>query len=89
MSRLFILFVLIVVGVVGLGFYRGWWRFASDSTGTKVHLNVTVDKDKIQEDKQEALEKVQDLRQELYDKVTTGTEESKDDEVHHERPHQN
>ncbi len=39
-----------MAGVVGLGFYRGWWNFASDSTNTKVHLNVTVDKDRIQED---------------------------------------
>ena len=51
MKGLLSVLVLVVAVVVGLGFYRGWWSLASDSTDTKLQLNVPVEKDKIQEDK--------------------------------------
>lgn len=76
MKGMFIALVLVVAVVVGLGFYRGWWNFASESTDTKVHLNVTVDKDKIQEDKKNALGKVQDFGHQVNDKATVPTEKS-------------
>ncbi len=86
---MFIALVLVVAAVIGLGFYRGWWNFASDSTGTKVHLNVTVDKDKIQEDKKNALGKVQDFGQQVKDKATTATEKSKHEAAPPVQPPQN
>lgn len=61
MKAFLALILLLAAMVVGLGFYRGWWSFESDTTGTKVHLNVTVDKDVIQEDRKAAAEKMQDL----------------------------
>lgn len=77
MKGLIAVLVLVVAVVVALGFYRGWWSLASDSTDSKVHLNVTVDKDKLQEDKTSAMEKVQGLGHEVKEKATAPTAESK------------
>ena len=35
MKGLLIVLVLIVAGVVGLGFYQGWFHFTSGTTGNK------------------------------------------------------
>jgi acetolactate synthase regulatory subunit len=69
MSRLLLLLVLIVACIVGMGYYLEWFHVGSESDGDKVHINVTVDKDKIQEDKKKALEKVHDLGHPLKDKA--------------------
>ncbi len=47
--------------VAGIGYYRGW--FHSESIGTPGHdaVTVTVDKDKISQDKASAEQQVQDL----------------------------
>ncbi len=86
---MFIALVLVVAAVIGLGFYRGWWNFASDSTGAKVHLNVTVDKDKIQEDKKNGLGRVQDFGHQVKDRVTVPTKKSKDEAAPSMQPPQN
>jgi len=47
-----VLFVLLV-GVVALGFYRGWFALSSshpDIGSDKVNVNLTVDRGKMQED---------------------------------------
>lgn len=77
MKGVFTVLVLIVAVVVVLGFYRSWWSFASDSSDTKVHLNVTVDKDKIQEDKTRAQETMQELAHPVKDKTAAPTGQSK------------
>jgi uncharacterized protein HemX len=69
MKRLLSVLVLVVAGVVGLGFYLGWFQVASDSADHKIHITATVDKDKFQEDEKKALEKVQDLGHQVKDKV--------------------
>jgi hypothetical protein len=46
---LFVLF-LIVVGVVCLGFYQGWFGVSSDSTDGKHHVTFTEDPNKIKAD---------------------------------------
>ena len=56
--RFVIVIVLIVAGVVALGFYRGWFHLTSDSATDKPNVTVTVDKDKVQQDKQRAKDKV-------------------------------
>jgi hypothetical protein len=61
--RPLIVLVLIVAGVVALGFYRGWFHVTSESSAAKPAITVTVDKDKIQRDKNDAQKKVQDLKQ--------------------------
>jgi hypothetical protein len=45
--------LVLVVGVVAVGFYRGWFSLSSrspDAGSNKVNVNLTVDRDKIQED---------------------------------------
>lgn len=59
MNRMFIVVGLIVVCVVGLGFYFGYFGISSDSADGKSHLTLTVDQKKIQEDEKKAVEKVQ------------------------------
>jgi hypothetical protein len=69
MKRLLCVLVLLVAGVVGLGFYQGWCQLASDSSDRKIHITATVDKDKFQEDEKKALEKIHDLRHQVKEKA--------------------
>jgi len=57
-SRLLTLLFIIVVCVVGLGFYLGWFQISSDSADGTSHINLSVHQKKIQEDEHKALEKV-------------------------------
>jgi len=59
MNRLLIVVGLIVVCVVGLGFYFGYFRIDSDSTDGTTHIVLTVEQKKIQEAERKAREKVQ------------------------------
>ena len=54
MKRLVVVLLVVVLGIVGVGFYRGWF---------------TINQDKIQEDEQRAKEKVQELTQEVKAKT--------------------
>jgi hypothetical protein len=63
MKRLFIVLLVVVVGLGGFGFYRGWF---------------TVNQDKIQQDEQKAKEKVRELTQELKPKTSEGTDKVKE-----------
>jgi hypothetical protein len=65
---------LIVVIIAGLGFYMGWFHVSSGSDGGNSHVTVSVDKDRIQKDKDKALDTVEDLGQPAKDKVETTVE---------------
>jgi hypothetical protein len=78
-----IVIVLVAAGVVGLGFYLGWFRVSSGGGGGESNVTLTVDTDKIQEDANKAQEKVHDLGHRVKEpaatgKATTPTEKSKD-----------
>lgn len=65
------------IAVVGFGFYRGWWTVSSDKgPDNKTHIDITVNKDKLSEDKKAALEKVHAVEQKVKDKVTGTTEKA-------------
>lgn len=52
---LFKVLVVMVLAVVGIGFYRDWFEVSSGRTGSgggQVDVNLTVDTDKAQEDAQ-------------------------------------
>jgi len=68
----------IVVVVGGLGFYMGWFHFSSGSDDNNAHVTVSVDKGQIQEDKDKAVDKVQDLGQHARDKVATTTQKAQE-----------
>jgi len=58
----FIGVVIVLLAVVaGIGYYRGWFRTESNSTGGHDAVTVTVDKDKINQDKASAEQQVQYL----------------------------
>jgi len=78
MKRLLFLILLIGVGVIGLGFYRGWFRVESDSADGKSNVTLSVNEEKFQDDKKEAVADVQGLEHKAKDKVAGLSEKSVD-----------
>ncbi len=74
MRAILIFVVLLLVGIAGLGFYRGWFQISSDrdNTENRVNTTFTVDEDKIREDK----EKVQELGQQAKEKTGDAVKQS-------------
>jgi hypothetical protein len=61
MKVVVIVVVVLAIGIVSLGFYRGWFTFSSNKADEKSNVTLTVDQDKFTKDKDAALDKVQDL----------------------------
>lgn len=70
MSRLLTVLVLVAVGVIGLGFYLGWFSFSSTRTGDKVDVNVTIDQEKMRQDKEGVRKKAQEVEQKVKERVS-------------------
>jgi hypothetical protein len=73
-KKLFAVVVVLVLVVIGVGFYRGWFALSSpsaDQGSNKVNVNLTVDRDKIQED----AAAVQNKTAELTGTATEGANE--------------
>jgi hypothetical protein len=64
--------------VVALIVYLGWFHFSSGRDGENPHVTVSVDKGRIQQDKDKALDKVKDLGQQAQDKVETATQKARE-----------
>ena len=69
MKTLLVVIVLLVAGIAGLGFYRGWFRLSTDNADQKPSATITVDKDKIRDDEQIAKEKVHNFGQGAKEKT--------------------
>lgn len=54
MGRLLFVLILIVAGVVGFGFYRGWFQMNSSSGDGSTNIELKVDKNKIKADEKKA-----------------------------------
>ena len=78
MKGMIFVLVLLVAGVVGLGFYMGWFQVSSGSDGNKASITLSVDKDKIQEDKDKAVNKVQDVGQPAKETTSATTEKAQE-----------
>jgi hypothetical protein len=78
MKRLLFLLVLIAIGIVGLGFYRGWFKIGTDSADGNSNVTLTVNKEKFQEDKKEAVAEVHGVGNRTKDKVAEPTEMTSD-----------
>jgi hypothetical protein len=50
MNRILLVLFLVVLCVVGVGFYRGWFATETDSSGGKSNINFSVDREKIKDD---------------------------------------
>lgn len=73
MKGVLIFLFVIVIAVVGFGFYRGWWSISSTKDAdNKVHVDFTVDKEKLSEDEKAALKKVHPGEQTVKDAGTAG-----------------
>jgi hypothetical protein len=66
MKALFLVAVVLLVGIAGVGFYRGWFGLSTDNTDQKPSATLTVDKDKIHADE----EKVQAFGHEAKEKLS-------------------
>jgi hypothetical protein len=69
MGRLLAALVVLAIAVAGLGYYLGWFGVATENTSKTTNINVTVDKEKIQEDAEKAKEKVQDAGQKVKESI--------------------
>jgi hypothetical protein len=78
MNRFLVVLVLLVIAVVGLGFYMGWFRLSSDQKDEKTNINLTIDEDKFRKDKDRMIEKVQEAGESVKEKTKTATEKVKD-----------
>jgi flagellar basal body-associated protein FliL len=78
MNRFLVLMILIVAGVLGLGFYLRWFHVGSNSADGQSNVTFTVDKDKIKEDEQNVVKKVQGLGHHVKDEAAGPTEKTKD-----------
>jgi hypothetical protein len=61
MIRLLGMLVVLLIVVAAIGYYRGWFHAESTETNGQRSVTVTVDKDKINQDKASAQQQVQDL----------------------------
>lgn len=59
MKTLLVVFALLLLGIAGLGLYRGWFTFSMMSTDQKPSATFTVDKDKIHADEERVKERLQ------------------------------
>jgi hypothetical protein len=76
MKGILVVLVLLVAGVVGFGFYEGWFRVSTGTTDSKSNVTIEVDKDKIEADK----EKVEGLGQKVKDRAGGRTDTAKEQE---------
>ncbi|MGA2440529.1 MAG: hypothetical protein ABSH08_06200 [Tepidisphaeraceae bacterium] len=61
MTRLLGILVVVLLVVAGIGYYRGWFHAESHDANGHATVTVTVDKDKLNQDKASAQQQVQDL----------------------------
>jgi len=60
----------IVVGLIAVGFYRGWFAMSSrEEPDHKRDVNLTIDTEKIKQDTKKAAEKTKEEAKELSSKV--------------------
>jgi multidrug efflux pump subunit AcrB len=80
MRTLRILILLVLVGFIAIGFYRGWFGFFTTSSDEKVNIGVTLDPAKMKEDKEKAADKVKELGDKLKEKSGHAPEKSESPE---------
>ncbi len=76
MKNLCTLVVLLVIGIGVLGYYRDWFQLSSDSTDKDATFHLTVDKERLKEDKETAKQQLQEAGKVLKEKAkeVTGNE---------------
>ena len=72
MKRFCSLLIVLVIGVAGIGFYRGWFTVSEsrEAVSHKVDVHVTVDPDKVKADAQTVKDKASELTGEVKEGVS-------------------
>jgi hypothetical protein len=68
-----VVIVLLLAGVVALGFYRGWFHLSTDNGDQKPNVTLEVDKEKLEADEH----KVKDLGHQAKEKAGGRTDTAK------------
>ncbi len=53
--------VILALIVAAVGFYRGWFDVSTDDQPGETNIEMTIDKDKIKQDAESAVEKAREL----------------------------
>lgn len=69
MRALVVLFVVLLVGIVVLGFLRGWFQLSTDTSNQRPNATISMDKEKIHADEQQAKDKLRGLGQDAKEKI--------------------
>jgi hypothetical protein len=69
MARLIGAIVIVLAILVGIGFYMDWFHVSTNQSGQKSNVEISVDKQKIQEDEEAAKKKVEELKDKAKQKV--------------------
>ncbi len=73
--------LLIVIVVLGVGYYLDWFKFSTASQGEKANISLEVDKHKFNEDREKATEKIKEFGSQAQEKaknVLPGKSDAKD-----------
>ena len=76
MKTILIVLVLIVVGGAALGFSRGWFHLASRSSPDNADVTVSVNKDKMEADKDQVVDKAHNLGRTAENKLDATTQKA-------------
>src|SRR3954447_11330311 len=76
MKRLVCVLLVIGAGVIGLGFYQGWFYVGSESADGQSHVTLSVDRDKFQEDEKRTVDKVKGIGRPILNKAAGPDEKS-------------
>lgn len=81
MNRSVTYLLVFIVCVVALGFYRGWFTFSSnpEAGSKKVDVNLTMDRDKMEQDAEKVKEKTAEFVEEVKAKVSEPGAKAKSD----------
>ena len=77
MRSLMLVVVLVLIGIAGLGYYRGWFAFSTNSQDQTPSATITVDKNKFHEDEQKAKDDVQGAEQKTKEEFENLTGKAK------------
>jgi hypothetical protein len=69
---------LVVIVVLGVGYYLDWFKFKSSGSDHTLNINTEVNKDKIKEDVEHAKQKVQEKADDLKKTINPGSEPAKE-----------
>ena len=69
--------VLFLVGIAGVGFYRGWFQLSTDTATRRPSATITVDKCKIRIDERKATDEMQGFGQAAKEKTGQWADKTK------------